>query len=41
MYAVIDFGGGTRRLAMQGKKYLFKKTKRGWTLIATFDDWKS
>lgn len=41
IYAVIDFGGGTRRLAMEGKKYLFKKTKSGWTLIATFDNWTS
>ena len=40
-YAVIDFGGGTKRLAMQGKKYLFKRTKSEWILIATFDSWIS
>jgi hypothetical protein len=40
-FAVIDFGGGTKILAMQGQKYLFKKTKDGWTLIATFDNWTS
>ncbi|MFZ4402045.1 MAG: hypothetical protein ACOYO1_18595 [Bacteroidales bacterium] len=40
-FAVIEFGGGTRRLAMLGKKYLFKKTKNGWKLIATFDNWVS
>lgn len=40
-YAVINFGGGTARLAMQGKKYLFKKTKKEWKIIATFDNWTS
>lgn len=40
-FAVIDFGGGTKRLAMQGQKYLFKRTTIGWKLIATFDNWSS
>lgn len=40
-FAVIDFGGGTKLLAMYGKKYLFAKTKNGWKLIATFDHWIS
>lgn len=38
-YAIIEFGGGTARLAMTGRKYLFKKNKNEWRIIATFDNW--
>ena len=40
-FAVIDFSGGTKRNAMQGQKYLFKRTTNGWKLIATFGEWTS